>query len=50
MEWPHHNCGTGRTQFIGDGFGNYQITGLSRAGADLEEWPREFRVQQFPET
>ena len=48
MEWPHHNCGTGRVQFHGDGFGNYQITGLSRAGADPEEWPREFRVQQFP--
>ena len=47
--WPGHNAGQGTVQFVGDGFGNYDVTGLKdKAGADPSEWPEDLRVQEFP--
>lgn len=47
--WPGHNAGHGSVQFVGDGFGNYDVTGIKdKAGADMNEWPEDLRVQEFP--
>ncbi len=47
--WPGHDGPNSPVQFMGDGFGNYKVSGLQdKKGGNMAEWPEALQVRQFP--